>query len=394
MKISIIILFLSFFTIHFDLTQSFTIHLSKVGTVPDFDITKDLKSGWKEACASTSTEPVEIYFSGTYTLKPVELKGPCKGPVKIIMDGTVRALVKQKDVGGDHWIKISHVNDLTIGGYAILDGQGKSAWKHNECSKNSNCKLSMNFVFNSVNNSIVKHITSKDSKHFHAKVLNCKNFTFNEFKVSAPQNSPNTSGIHVEKSTSVNVLNSNIGTGDDCVSLGDGSRQVLVQNVTCGPGHGISIGSPGKHTKEEPIDGITIKGCTLKETDNGVKIKTWSSEPETITISNLAFEDITMENVKNPIIIDQEYCPSNKCSQKQPSRVKINKVIIKNIKGTSATKEGMILACSSVAPCEGVEISNVDLKFNGTPTIAVCNNVKPKITGNVPECTTMNNKKH
>lgn len=190
MKISIIILFLSFFTIHFDLTQSFTIHLSKVGTVPDFDITKvwifniernrnshylikkktifhlqfmgflfiiitifsiicnlhilkDLKSGWKEACASTSTEPVEIYFSGTYTLKPVELKGPCKGPVKIIMDGTVRALVKQKDVGGDHWIKISHVNDLTIGGYAILDGQGKSAWKHNECSKNSNCKLSM-----------------------------------------------------------------------------------------------------------------------------------------------------------------------------------------------------------------------------------------------------------
>ncbi|XP_047147375.1 polygalacturonase-like [Vigna umbellata] len=352
--------------------------------------TPDLKSGWKEACASK--EPVEIYFSGKYTLRHVELKGPCKGPVKITIDGQIKAPVNQKDLGGDHWIKISNVNDLTLSGTAIFDGQGASAWKENECSKNSNCKIGMNFGFHFVNNSIVSGITSKDSKHFHANVLDCKNFTFDGFKVSAPQNSPNTNGIHIEKSTSVNVLNANIGTGDDCVSLGGGSNQVLVQNVTCGPGHGISIGSLGKHKKEESIDGITIKGCTLKETDNGVMIKTLPSEPETVTITNLVFEDITMENVKNPIIVDQEYCPSNQCSKKQPSKVKISKVTIKNIKGTSATKEGMILDCSSV-PCEDVEISNVDLKFNGTPTIAVCSNVKPKITGNVPKCTTTSQKK-
>ncbi|XP_052730079.1 polygalacturonase [Vigna angularis] len=354
-------------------------------------VVHDLKSGWKEACASK--EPVEIYFSGKYTLRHVELKGPCKGPVKITIDGQIKAPVNQKDLGGDHWIKISNVNDLTLSGTAIFDGQGASAWKENECSKNSNCKIGMNFGFHFVNNSIVSGITSKDSKHFHANVLDCKNFTFDGFKVSAPQNSPNTNGIHIEKSTSVNVLNANIGTEDDCVSLGGGSKQVLVQNVTCGPGHGISIGSLGKHKKEEPIDGITIKGCTLKETDNGVMIKTSPSEPETVTITNLVFEDITMENVKNPIIIDQEYCPSNQCSKKQPSKVKISKVTIKNIKGTSATKEGMILDCSSGVPCEDVEISNVDLKFNGTPTIAVCSNVKPKITGNVPKCTTTSQKK-
>jgi len=44
-------------------------------------------------------------------------------------------------------------------------------------------------------------------------------------------------------------------------------------------------------------------------------------------------------------------------------------------------------------PCEGVEISNVDLTFKGAPVIATCSNVKPKITGKAPACTTPSTKK-
>ncbi|KAL9317622.1 hypothetical protein ACSQ67_014139 [Phaseolus vulgaris] len=129
----------------------------------------------------------------------------------------------------------------------------------------------------------VRDITSKDSKHFHVNVLGCNNFTFDGFKVSAPSDSHNTDGIHIGRSTGVNVLNTDIATGDDCVSLGDGSRQVLIQNVNCGPGHGISIGSLGKYKEEELVEGVTVKGCTLKGTTNGVRIKTWPNEPGTIT---------------------------------------------------------------------------------------------------------------
>lgn len=125
----------------------------------------------------------------------------------------------------------------------------------------------------------------------------------------------NTDGIHIAKSTDVKILNSNIATGDDCVSLGDGNKHITIHNVKCGPGHGFSIGSLGTNPTEEPVENIIVKNCTLTNTQNGVRIKTWPTAPGTSPVTNLTFEDITMVNVYNPVIIDQQYCPSNLCSK-------------------------------------------------------------------------------
>jgi polygalacturonase len=57
--------------------------------------------------------------------------------------------------------------------------------------------------------------------------------------ITAPGNSPNTDGVHVERSQGVQITNSTIGTGDDCVSISSGSRFVTVDGIQCGPGHGV-----------------------------------------------------------------------------------------------------------------------------------------------------------
>ena len=176
-------------------------------------------------------------------------------------------------------------------------------------------KLQQNLGFGFLNNSIIQDITSKDSKNFHVNVLGCNNLTFTGVSIIAPASSPNTDGIHIGRSTLVKITNSNIATGDDCISLGDGSRQVSVIDVTCGPGHGISVGSLGKYPNEEPVDGFTVRNCTLKNTDNGVRIKTWPGTTIVSAVTNMHFEDIKMVNVANPIIIDQEYCPWNECTK-------------------------------------------------------------------------------
>ncbi|KAF7807220.1 Polygalacturonase [Senna tora] len=69
-----------------------------------------------------------------------------------------------------------------------------------------------------------------------------------------------------------------------------------------------------------------------------------------------------------------------------PSKIKISKVTFKNIKGTSATPDGVKLICSSGVPCEDAKLSGIDLTFNGAPTTAKCANVKPVIIGKAPSC--------
>ncbi|KAJ1398534.1 Pectin lyase fold/virulence factor [Sesbania bispinosa] len=57
--------------------------------------------------------------------------------------------------------------------------------------------------------------------------------------ISAAENSPNTDGIHVQLSSNVTMLNFNIATDDDCISIGPGTTNLWIENIACGPGHGI-----------------------------------------------------------------------------------------------------------------------------------------------------------
>lgn len=54
------------------------------------------------------------------------------------------------------------------------------------------------------------------------------------------------------------------------------------------------------------MSGIVVSHCTLKDTTNGVRIKTWPGSPPS-RASGIIFDDIIMDSVKNPIIIDQKY---------------------------------------------------------------------------------------
>ncbi|XP_031286356.1 exopolygalacturonase-like, partial [Pistacia vera] len=344
------------------------------------DINSALMSTWKKACASTSPSKVLIP-SGTFLLSPVTLAGPCKAAIEVRVQGTLKALSGVGEMTKDGgWIAFQQIKGFTLSGGGIFDGQGAAAW--GSCD-NNNCKqLAINLRFDSITNGLVQDVTSLNSKQFHVNLLLCKNFTIRHLTVTAPADSKNTDGIHIGRSRGIKITDSKIGTGDDCISIGDGSQNVSITRVSCGPGHGISVGSLGKYENEEPVVGISVKGCKLTNTDNGLRIKTWPASFAN-SASNMHFEDITMVNVSNPIIIDQGYCPYGDCNAKAPSRVKISNVGFENIRGTSATPVGVKLDCSNSLPCEGVELINIDLNYIGKKGSikSECSNVKPKVIG-------------
>lgn len=162
-------------------------------------------------------------------------------------------------------------------------------------------------------NAIVEYIASINSKNTHINLFACQNLLIRNVKISAPADSPNTDGIHIGGSQNIYIMDSHISTGDDCISVLPGSKNITVTGVQCGPGHGISIGSLGRSAGDYVSD-LYVRHCRFVSTDNGVRIKTWSVDSQPGTVSRVAFEHLEMVNVNNPIIIDQEYCPSGGCS--------------------------------------------------------------------------------
>ncbi|KAF8391648.1 hypothetical protein HHK36_023955 [Tetracentron sinense] len=346
------------------------------------DISQAMMSAWKEACASPSPAAVVIP-PGNYMAGPVKFIGPCKAPMMVQVQGVVKAPADPNKFKQDGWVVFQYVDHLTVSGGGTFDGQGTTTWSKYSCGRTGKCPvLPINLRFDFVTNSVIRDIHSLNSKSFHVNVMGCKNVTFQHLTITAPENSPNTDGIHMGRATGINITDVKIGTGDDCISIGPGSRSVTINKVTCGPGHGISVGSLGRYQNEEDVVGINVRNCTLTNTMNGVRIKTWPASPNGFA-SDMHFDNIIMNKVSNPILIDQEYCPWNQCKQQVPSRVKISQVSFRNIRGTSATQLAVKLVCSKGMPCQNVEVGNINLQYIGKegPVTSHCANVKPILTG-------------
>ncbi|KAL2506905.1 Pectin lyase-like superfamily protein [Abeliophyllum distichum] len=182
---------------------------------------------------------------------------------------------------------------------------------------------------------------------FHMHITNSNLFRAYRLSITSPADSPNTDGMHISHSNTVKISRTIIKTGDDCISIGQGATNLTIFKITCGPGHGISVGSLGKLPKEMDVQGVIVKNCTLVGTTNGLRIKTYpASDPSRAT--GMLFQDIIMDNVQNPIIIDQSY--GTKSSK--PSLVKISNVIYQNVHGTTSTPVAVNLMCSSQVTVE------------------------------------------
>lgn len=85
----------------------------------------------------------------------------------------------------------------------------------------------------------------------------------------------------------------------------------------------VSIGSLAKDLDEEGVQNVTVKKAIFIGTDNGLRIKSWA-RPSKGFVRNVQFIDATMQNVRYPILIDQNYCPRNINCPRQVIQIKSN----------------------------------------------------------------------
>ncbi|KAK9277298.1 hypothetical protein L1049_006838 [Liquidambar formosana] len=331
------------------------------------DDSNALLAAWNAAC-KVPYATVGIPSKFKFLIKPITLQGPCMPHLALQIDGTLLAPPKPSSWTKSslfQWINFKWVHNFTILGTGTVDGQGSGWWSlspihYIEVSSTTTPSLKHKLPkkFYASYNVTVRDIRIMNSPQCHLKFDSSGGVKVNNITISSPETSPNTDGIHLQNTQDVEIHHSNIGCGDDCVSIQTGCSNVHVHDINCGPGHGISLGGLGKDKSVACVSNIVVENILMQNTQSGVRIKTWQGGIG--SVKNVSFSNIQVSDVKVPIIIDQYYCGKKSC-QNQTGAVAISGVKYDQIMGTYSAQP-IRLACSNEIPCTHVDLIDIQLK--------------------------------
>mgnify|MGYP002775577206 FL=1 len=80
-------------------------------------------------------------------------------------------------------------------------------------------------------------------------------------------------------------------------------------------------------------------------------------------VKSITYNNVIVENISNPIIIDQFYCDSvgsGRC-RNMSSAVRVTGITYRNIHGTYSKSSPIHFACSDTMPCTAIVVSHVEL---------------------------------
>ncbi|RVW81626.1 putative polygalacturonase [Vitis vinifera] len=330
------------------------------------DDTDAFRNAWKIACASITKASIVIPHDKKFLVRPISFGGPCRAKVTVTISGTIIA-PKDPDVwhglNPQKWLYFHGVNHLTVRGSGIINGRGHKWWSQS-------CKINATNPCEHAPTAIIFHRCKKLRLLLVAQIL---------------------MELHISSSSRVNIKDSIIRTGDDCISIVGNSSIIRIKNIACGPGHGISVGSLGMGNSWAQVHDVIVDQAFLAHTKNGLRIKTWQGGRG--FASQITFQNVLMENVSHPIIIDQYYCDSLTPCLNQTLAVKVANISYVSIKGTSATEESVRFACSDSFPCEKLYLEEVQLlSYTGKNTSSFCWEAQGLTSGSVdpPACFSSN----
>ncbi|XP_057948567.1 probable polygalacturonase At1g80170 [Malania oleifera] len=328
------------------------------------DDTQAFQKAWKQAC-STQKSVLLVPPGRSYLVNATRFYGPCADNLVVQIDGTIIAPNDPKNWDPKNqrlWLSFSNLTGVTFQGSGHIEGSG-ALWWAASCKKNKSnpcVGAPTALTISSSSNVRMKGLTIRNSQQMHFVISHCNVVRISKMLVSAPGDSPNTDGIHLTQSTNIVVEDTKIGTGDDCISIVDGCSNIRIKNVNCGPGHGISIGSLGKDNSVGIVTKVVVDTAVLRGTTNGLRIKTWQGGSG--HVNAVRYDNVVMEDVANPIIIDQFYCDSPTSCKNQTAAVQISQVMYRNISGTTKSTKAMKFDCSDTVPCTKIVLSNISLE--------------------------------
>ncbi|CAN6561272.1 unnamed protein product [Malus baccata var. baccata] len=230
--------------------------ITKYGAVGDgqTDDSPAFVNAWKDLCqgineAINGIPTLNVPEGKTFLLQRLKFEGPCNTKnVHLQVLGNLLAPARGawKECDSEDWLSFSNVENLMLDGSGKIDGQGTAWWSTSQYDGRSrkllgdnDCKPQKALQFQNCQNLKLSGLTFLNSPQAHIGINSCDNADVSHLNIHAPEDSPNTDGIDISFSSHVTIRDSSIGTGDDCISIGNRCSFLSITNIACGPGHGI-----------------------------------------------------------------------------------------------------------------------------------------------------------
>lgn len=204
---------------------------------------------------------------------------------------------------------------------------------------------------------------------------------FIDLRLVSPKNSPNTDGCDPESCDGVDIIGVYFSVGDDCIAIKSGkiftgrkykkpSSNFNIRNCSMNFGHGaVVLGSE----MSGGIRNINVSQCLFNQTDRGLRIKTRRGRGKDAIIDEIKFENIKMDNVLTPLVINMYYfCDPDGHSKYVYTKEKLpvddrtpylGKFVFKDIKCNNVNVAAGTFYGLPEAPIESIVIDNVEFNY-------------------------------
>lgn len=299
-----------------------------------------------------------LFFpDGTYSIAPINLKSHITLELSenaVLLGVTeeerypvIPGALKDIETGGDvvfgAWegdavkmhqalICAEYAEDIHIVGRGTVDGnaQNSSWWVNVKERVIARPRL---LFFNRCKNVTVHGITAQNAASWQLHPYFSTNMRFLDAAVNAPKDSPNTDALDPEACDYVDIIGCRFSVGDDCIAIKSGKIEIgrkykkpadhhTIRNCLMQFGHGaVTLGSE----MAGGVKNLTVNRCIFNRTDRGLRIKTRRGRGKDAVIDGVLFENIRMDEVLTPIVINMWYncCDPDRFSEYNTTREKL-----------------------------------------------------------------------
>jgi galacturan 1,4-alpha-galacturonidase len=328
----------------------------------------------KASASKTSCSSIVISSMTVPAGKTLDLTGLNKG-TKVTFEGTTTFGYKEWE---GPLISVSGT-DITVTGASghTIDGNG-AKWWDGKGSNGGKTKPKFFYAHKMVGSTIsglnVKNTPVQGFSINGASNLVLSDITIDNSDGDDGELGHNTDAFDVGSSNAVSILNANVKNQDDCLAINSGTN-IVFSGGTCSGGHGLSIGSVGGRS-DNTVKGVIIKDSTIKDSQNGVRIKTVYGA--TGSVSDVTYSGITFRGItKYGIVVEQDY--ENGSPTGTPTMgVPITGLTVEDVKGSVESSATNVYILCGDGSCSdwtwsGVAVSGGKTgKCSGVPEGAGC----------------------